>query len=390
MLTKSQRVRQYQLDRFTNYGEDRTHFDKYSPDQPRDERGRWTAAGVAAGLLAGAALGAGGVMLARNPGALRQGFNAARNRLGFGTASKVPKVPTAAAAPRDTKPYASLSPRQQRRRETTVRSKLMERGASKEQADAAIARMRESASIKPGPGGRDLTVAGVAKPPAVQAPSVTMPPAEFYRAELARHTAELHTAERATASARQRLGEFQAVHGRMGNPNFESRATQAQRKSLEDALKITQVRENNAALNLKTTQARVKGTKKRAAVTLFDSAVSQRLAKYSPDQQRDQDGQWADEGKGRGSGGSGSRSRKPSADTLPPATTVAEPSAFGSDKWALARELGINAALIGATIYGGPAVSAAGRSTMAGGRRVGRVLSDTYNRLRSRIRRPGA
>src|SRR5262245_32981420 len=46
-LTKAQQVRAYQRERIKARIEKRSieRFEKYSPDQPRDERGRWTSGG---------------------------------------------------------------------------------------------------------------------------------------------------------------------------------------------------------------------------------------------------------------------------------------------------------------------------------------------------------
>jgi hypothetical protein len=55
-LTKTQQVRQYQLERVRARLEKRSlpRFEKYSPDQPRDERGRWTDTGATRATGAGA------------------------------------------------------------------------------------------------------------------------------------------------------------------------------------------------------------------------------------------------------------------------------------------------------------------------------------------------
>jgi hypothetical protein len=407
MLTKSQQVRQYQLARHIGVisgGSADTRFDKYrkgnpefNPDQPRGNDGRWSAGGAAAAALGAAAAGVAGVAAYRNRGAI-----ADRARRMFGLAPK-PKT----QGPRSTKPYASLSPRQQRRREAEARQKLMERGATKEQADAAVRRMKESASVREGSGSRALVP--VKPGGAVATLSPTMAQRAFGQlddavAELGKTDASIKTltkelernksflsrsnledyeiaihnravsritGELATARAKQ-AGLIQDI-GRLENSLKGS--TRATPKSPSTTLALPKPKADSRRLSM---AERLRGrtkNEKRASASLFDSVY-----KYDPSQRRENDGRFADEGRGGGTGGG--RTRKPK-DTAPAQDLPPEGSST-SDNWALARDLGLNAALIGATLYGGPAVSAGGRAVASGGRRIGRGVSDLYNRLRNR------
>jgi hypothetical protein len=89
------------------------------------------------------------------------------------------------------------------------------------------------------------------------------------------------------------------------------------------------------------------------------------FAKYRPDQDRDDHGRFADEGKGgagRGAGG------------VPKA-----PKAPGTSGWGVAREVAIQTGLIAAGVAAGPVLTSAWRGAMAGGRAAGRAFSGAFS-----------
>jgi hypothetical protein len=106
------------------------------------------------------------------------------------------------------------------------------------------------------------------------------------------------------------------------------------------------------------------GTYKRDEPTLFDSGFE----KYSPDQARDDQGQFASQG--------GTAS-----------ATAAEPASTSAPMdWGLVRDVALNAALIGTTLYGGPAVAAGARA--AGRTRAGQAAANLFRGIKDRVRLP--
>lgn len=448
MLTKSQRVRLYQDMRIASVGSSVPRFDKcrldkgypeFDDDQPRGADGKWTSGGggaaaaassrgrgkpkgggkpkkpdggsgwrtaglAAAGLLGAGALGVGGTLLAR--------------RLGlFGRAGAVAKPK--AQGPRSTKPFDQLSRRQQMRREAAVRSQALSRGATPQQADDLVARFRSRATggatagtavaTRGGATSGNLVPASSHVPATISRAASTID-AQAAQSALRRYEGLVVSRTNLTTAIEQRTAEIYRTTGQLytSRPGgVHPRGTvERQLADMYDELAAVQAKLpgarqevvewerllgglNTAPITDVASKPARRGAfgrpKKRAAATLFDSIPSRRLSKYDPDQRREQDGRFADEGKGRGGRGGSVSPAKPTATEPPPPS-----SGKWGINWDIARELGINAALIGATIYGGPAVATAGRGVGRVGQRAvhgaSRAMTDLYNRVRLRPR----
>lgn len=348
MLTKSQQVRQYQQERYLNRATNKgiMRFDKYTPtrallvekdypeynpNQPRDERGRWSAGGALGAALLGGAAVAGGLWARNNPKAVRAGLSAAQRAASQGM------------------------------------------DAARRGLQAARRSLGLSPAAKPRRAG------GAKKPPAPQGPTPSI-------SALRRQHADLKTLITQHEAAHKKLtrdvvmAERQLKNIRVTSGNAALMRTRADRiAALKEELRWS-------TEDLKSLNGRLRSLETRLRRGRAAASKKRDVRKYRPDQARDDHGQWTEDGGGSraAAGSESSRQRKPRKPEAVPPTS--EPLVSNSDKWAIARELGINAALIGATIYGGPAVASAGRSAV--GRTAGarRALAEAYNRMRQRVR----